>query len=1127
MNGEGEVCSIDAGWSQRRLPRARPYRLAVAMCVLLALALLLAASARASPPESPTTYFPAAVGSTTAVLHGVLDETVETFPVEPGTWEFLYTATPTASIEECESAGASKAPVPPGAYFGVEPEGVFQEVTGLTPNTLYVVCLTAENGSGERTVGNPVGFETTPEPPETKPATEVTATSARLEGVLEPPGATLKYEFQYNRGSSCEGGLATPSAQGEGTVSAVVEGLTAGTEYTFCLVARNERGEASFGEAMSFKTPLAPPAVHAEYVTGVGAHNATLHATIDPDGLPTTYRFEWGITAAYGASAPAPEASAGSGLTDVPVELLVEGLAPGTTYHYRVVASNTFEGGSTTVGADRTFTTQAEAPLRLIDERGWELVSPPDKRGAALEAATLEGGAIQAAADGGGLAYIARAPVDAEPAGDRSSAEQQLLAVHQTGGGWSTQDIATPHEAVAGVSSGELSEYRQFSPDLSAGLVEPAGATPLSPAASERTPYRREANGEFVPLVNPANVPPGTKFGASEEGGVIQPNTGVRFVAASPDLAHILLSAPQTLTEGFETGGEQALYEWFAGAVQPVSILPGGGSAASEGGADVGTGRQLLRSAVSGDGSRIFFRTAGAGHLFMRDMARGQSVQLDAPEAGAEAGGETRYQGASVDGSQALFTDTARLTTGGTAQVGQPDLYACDIGGSVDERSCAEKGDLRDVTTATANPGEPADVRGAVLGYSTDLQYAYFVANGALSNGATPVAGATHGDCINEGRSQEELAAQSCNLYVWHDGVARLVAVLSGGDFPDWEAGSSHTDLGRLTARVSPNGRFLAFMSQRSLTGYDNHDAVNGADDEEVFLYDATAGKLVCASCNPTGARPAGVHDPFEEEEPPLLVDRPQIWAEHWLAGSIPGWTPVATGEALYQSRYLSNDGRLFFNSPAALVPAANLEQNVYEFEPEGVGDCTSSTSSSSATFVQELAGSAVGGCVSLISSGASGEESAFLDAAATGPGGHEGEDVFFLTAARLSGADIDDVLDVYDAHVCSSLLPCPSPSATGPGPCTSAGSCRSAPTPQSSVFGAPASTMVPGSGNLSAPAKRAVKRLTRAQKLAKALKACRRKHVRKKRAACERQARKKYGKHRTRKATVKRRAKR
>ncbi|HUA74974.1 MAG TPA: fibronectin type III domain-containing protein [Solirubrobacteraceae bacterium] len=1078
------------------------------------------ASAQAAPPESPSTYFPAAVGSTTAILHGVLDETVETFPVEPGTWEFLYKAASTASAEECESAGASKAPVPPGAYFGAEPESVFQEVTGLSPNTEYVVCLAAENGSGERTVGNAVAFETAPETPETGAANEVTTTSARLEGVLKPAGTPLEYEFRYSRGTACAGGAATPSVQGEGAVSAVVEGLTPGTEYTFCLVALNNGGEA-VGEGVTFMTPLGPPALDEEYTANVGARSAALHAAINPDGLPTTYRFEWGPTTAYGCGGqPCPEGGAGAGKTDVGVEAVIEGLSPGTTYHFRIVAANTFGGGSTTIGTDRTFTTQAEAAPRLIDGRGWELVSPPDKRGAALEAAALEGGAIQASQDGGKLAYIARAPIDTDPAGNRSFAEQQLLASREAGS-WTTQDIATPHEAVAGVNAGELSEYRLFSPNLSIGLVEPTGATPLSPAASERTPYRREANGEYVPLVTPANVPPGTEFGGSEEGGVLIPATGVRFATASPDLAHVLLSAPQALTEGFETGGNQALYEWFAGKLQPISVLPGQVSAAGEGGADTyrGSGGPLPRNVVSANGDRVFFRTATKGHLFVRDASRQETVQLDGVEEGAEGTpGETGrfplFQGASTEGTLALFTDDVPLTVGSSATPGRPDLYACNAGASTDERSCAEKGSLHDLT-APANSGEAANVLGTVLGYSEDGQYVYFVANGVLTNGGTAVTGATHGNCLdaNEGRPEEVLAAQSCDLYVWHDGVTSLVARLSGADFPDWEAGPFHTDLGKLTARVSPDGRFLAFMSQRPLTGYDNRDAVSRAQDEEVFLYDANSGRVVCASCDPTGARPTGVLDPTEAEGPAVLVDRPRVWKEHWLAGSIPGWTPVETGTALYQPRYLSNEGRVFFNSPAALVPAANQMQNVYEFEPEGIGDCTSSTSSASATFVGEVAGSAVGGCVGLISSGTSGEESAFLDAAAAGPGGHEGEDVFFLTASRLAGADVDDALDVYDAHVCSSLLPCPSPAPAASGPCASAGSCRPASGP-SSAFGAPPSTMAPGTGNLAPPppVKPAAKPPTRAQKLAKALKACRRKHDRRKRVACEREARRKYG---------------
>ncbi len=1125
-------------WTGRQLRAlAHTRRLIIALCSIAGFVLASSAPAVAAPPEAPTTYVPAAVAPTAALLHGVLNEGGSTFPVEPGTYEFLYKATQTATTEECESVGASKAPVPPAAYFGVEPESVFETITGLTPNTNYVVCLAAENGGGERAVGGAVGFATTPEAPQTEAATEVQATSARLQGTLEPAGQELEYEFLYNHGASCVGGEATPLAQGEGTVSAVVEGLTPATEYTFCLVARGPGGSTS-GGGVSFETPVAPPAVHSEWVSSVGALNATLNATIDPDGLATTYRFEYGPTTAYGSSAPSPEAHAGSGVADVPVDLLVEGLSPGSTYHYRVVATNSL---GETAGADHTFTTRTQGPPDLIDDRGWELVSPPNKRGAALEAITLEGGVIQAAEGGGGLAYIAKAPIDAHPTGNRSFAEQQLLATRD-GGGWSTQDIATAHEAVAGLHSGELSEYRLFSPDLSVGVVEPTGATPLSAAASERTPYLRRDNGEYVPLVTGCpppsepcplavkeheNVPPGTKFGAEEEKGKLSPESGVQFRAATPDLTRLVLSAPQSLTAGFESGGQQALYEWTAGALEPVSILPGGASAEVEGGAFVGGqagGTSLnARHAVSANGSRVFFGTAEVRHLFVRDTASDQTARLDSPEEGVV--GPERpalYQDASRDGSRVFFTDATPLTVDSTAAENEPDLYMCELNGSADERSCAEKGGLKDLTIGDAGA---ANVLGAAIGASEDGSYIYFVANGVLSNGGVPVAGAKHGDC-NSLDLEEERALQSCNLYQWHDGVTSLVATLSGSDFPNWEADQlTHTDLSQLTARVSSNGRFLTFMSQRSLTNYDAHDAASGAPDEEVFLYDAASRRIVCASCDPSNARPAGALMPTEIE-PPSLIDRRAIWPGRWIAGLIPGWTSALGGVAQYQSRYLSNEGRLFFDSPVSLVPKdANGKEDVYEFEPEGVGGCTSSTSTGVATFVREVAGAPVAGCLGLISSGTSGEESAFIDAAATGPSGHEGEDVFFLTAATLADADVDDALDVYDAHICSSLSPCISTAASTSPPCTTADSCRAALGAQSGVFGAAATATSSSSGNLvpprPTPARKTAAQI-RAEKLSRALKICRRKHNRGKRIACERQARRKYGKARAKKRASK-----
>ena len=115
-------------------------------------------------------------------------------------------------------------------------------------------------------------------------------------------------------------------------------------------------------------------------------------------------------------------------------------------------------------------------------------------------------------------------------------------------------------------------------------------------------------------------------------------------------------------------------------------------------------------------------------------------------------------------------------------------------------------------------------------------------------------------------------------------------------------------------------------MSDRSLTGYDNTDINSGAADEEVFLYNAlTKQDGPAPRATPRGASPTGVFDTLEAGEGiGLLVDRPEMLAGNDSAarGSLPGWTSVGIEVgALYQSRYLSDSGRLFFNSADALVP--------------------------------------------------------------------------------------------------------------------------------------------------------------------------------------------------------------
>jgi hypothetical protein len=218
----------------------------------------------------------------------------------------------------------------------------------------------------------------------------------------------------------------------------------------------------------------------------------------------------------------------------------------------------------------------------------------------------------------------------------------------------------------------------------------------------------------------------------------------------------------------------------------------------------------------------------------------------------------------------------------------------------------------------------------------------------------------------------------------------------------------------------------------------------------------------------------------------------------------VPGWTtPV------YQSRYLSDNGRLFFDARGALVPQdVNGTWDAYQYEPPGVGGC----STASPTFSARS-----GGCVGLVSSGTSAEESMFIDASETGGRdgeGHEGGgDVFFYTAARLAPQDFDTSLDLYDAHECSPGSPCLPTHAVSPPPCTTGDACKPAPSGQPAIFGSPASATFNGAGNPVPPVAGAVKPkvLTRAQKLAAALKACRKK-PKKRRAACEKQARRTYG---------------
>jgi hypothetical protein len=916
-------------------------------------------------------------------------------------------------------------------------------------------------------------------------ASGVKPTSAIVSGTVNPDGAG-EAMCQFASGTSAELGITAPCASpipnGEAPVPVeqTLTGLSPDTTYVYRLQASNQNG-LNPGEPyqdVEFHTP--GPGIHQEWVTNVASGSVTLEARIDANGAPTTYYFQYGTSSGYGADAPpAPGASIGSTSGDLTVAQHVQGLVPGTAYHYRVVTRSELPGGEMVefAGPDQTFTTEpAASGFVLPDGREWEMVSPPNKNGAALETPMSELGlAMQASIDGNAVTYTASAPTEDQPQGNRSNEPTQLLS-RRGASGWGTKVITTPYSEVGSVSVGFGSEYQLFSADLSTAALYPFANAAIPSEATERTAYLRhdftcEASPStcYVPLVTPSNVESaGLKFGARR----IFPMVG------TPDLSHVIIESEMPLLPG-SVGEAGNTYEWFDGKLKPVAILPDG-SPSPDGGFVGGRQGRIRRHALSNDGSRVVFETldeSSKWHLYTRDTVTEKTVQVDAAEPGARGGsGEVGFQLASSDGSRIFFTDDARLTTDSTAVQSQPDLYEFNV----------NTGKTTDLTV-DPNTGEHADVQGLVQGASEDGAYLYFAATGALAPGASP----GH-ECA---AGFPPPASSTCDLYVRHDGVTTFIATLSGLDqsFGNEVNGA----LEYVTARVSPDGRLFAFMSDRSLTGYDNRDASSGEPDEEVFLYDADTNHLSCVSCNPSGGRPEGM---FEAENTAPLVDHQKLWSKRWLAGSLPGSGKVNLGAVVYQSRYLSDSGRLFFTSNDALVPQdINGRMDVYEFEPEGVGGCVGSN----ATF-----NAVTGGCVDLISSGSSGEESAFMDAS------ESGNDVFFLTAAKLRPEDYDSGLDMYDARVCSDASPCLPVPPAGPPPCSTSDSCKPAPALQPTIFGAAPSATFSGIGDVTEVATGGVKQrsLTRQQRLARALRECRHKQGKRRRGVCEKRARERYG---------------
>ncbi|HEY5288358.1 MAG TPA: hypothetical protein VIJ50_14780 [Solirubrobacteraceae bacterium] len=245
-----------------------------------------------------------------------------------------------------------------------QPVPVSTNLTGLSRDSVYHyrVAVTNENGTDY----SPDRFLVTPPTVEgAAQASGETSFAATLTGVIGSGEVTPSYRYVY--GTTTAYGSSTPDATtgvgGQQVVTQILTGLQPDTTYHYALVASNFGGGMSTGPDQTFTTrPLVPPAVYTGGAEGIGLTKATVTGAVNPEGLDTSYHFEYGTTTGYGSTWPNIDAHAGSNSTPQGASVAIENLQPSTTYHYRLVATN--EDG-TTYGPDQAFTTTAY-PVSIV-----------------------------------------------------------------------------------------------------------------------------------------------------------------------------------------------------------------------------------------------------------------------------------------------------------------------------------------------------------------------------------------------------------------------------------------------------------------------------------------------------------------------------------------------------------------------------------------------------------------------------------------------------------------------------------------------------------------------------------------------------------------------------------------
>jgi Fibronectin type III domain len=844
------------------------------------------------------------------------------------------------------------------------------------------------------------------------------------------------------------------------------------------------------------------PTVAEESASSIGSTEATVSAEVNPFGEPATYRVEYGVTQSYGGSTP--ESSIGAPSEAVSVQTTLVGLQPNTEYHFRVVAKS---ASGTTVGADRMFRTTTTSPgpvVQLPDGRAYELVSglgAPGEAYVPLASITPPRNELvpsvlpfRASENGGAVAYVGDPGATGGNGLTGNGLGNEFLARRSSQAGWISADI-TPHVAEPGEGEQNAS-YEAFSDDLSIGFFSALATPKFSANANPAGPSEQcgvlfaFTSSTTQALFDETQGAGSRACGLPEEGDYTAQsllfagaNRGTATVAAD---SQRLVQTPAPLTFGDRRATEKEegnnIYVSTDGHLHVVGILPSGEhSADAVFGSTSGeplTQRQSrpgdFSNVISDDGSRIFWTALEpaeeAGErvseriqaLYVREAATSASartLQLDAsqvPAGGgtkeaeerAERSGGGRFWTATPDGAKVFFTDCSRLTEDSTAENAEGCSHTIGSG------NVSTGNDLYEYDFTKPSGARLTDLT-VDAGVSDPLGADVQGVIGTSEDGEYVyfVANGVLAGANSDGAAP---TSGQPNLYLRHGRATIFVTQLENSD-DRREIGSGgaigdwRPDLGYRTAAVSPDGLHLVFQSTRRLTNFDNQGVL------EVLTYSSEGpGHVTCVSCVPGGT----------------------------TAGR-QGSYLYASLNPTYLQRWMSSDGnRVFFDSDERLVPRdSNGVQDVYEWERAGHGSCTSEP-----------------GCIYLLSGGTSATRSYFLDADVIG------DNVFFTHRGELGLAEPNSEQNVVlDARVDGGFSVPP------------AGECASCePSPPTPTFShSPAATFT-GAGNV-APSEGVERRSktpaqVRAERLTKALKACRAKHNHAKRLACEKQARKRFG---------------